>query len=264
MKNNPIPTITCPWWLLQLWLNLYVHKLVTQELGPLKFPSQTYREEDEAQMLDEEKFSRCTSFDEIALAISIDSSISQFFRLFYRGLPEDILTWFPYDECSDLEHPSSFKFDTAIIDNEAKKIMNCLLKPCLLFTEVRSGREKPPISYGFYNPSIAARQMGLGQLPPGLYINWNLGKLWMMGSNITELFNLNSTTQLWTLNLGHVFLFIPQLLPYGGKDGKIIYSGQLYQLFVLGALFVAGPLIRRVIFHWGCVSSFFHAKKSCA
>jgi hypothetical protein len=35
--------------------------------------------------------------------------------------------------------------------------------------EAIHGREKPPISYEFYNPSISARQMGFGQLPPCLF-----------------------------------------------------------------------------------------------
>jgi len=44
-----------------------------------------------------------------------------------------------------------------------------MIKSYLLPTEVRHGREKPPICYEFYNPSISARQMGFGQLPPCLF-----------------------------------------------------------------------------------------------
>jgi len=39
----------------------------------------------------------------------------------------------------------------------------------LLPVEIRHGREKPPTSYEFFYPSIVARQMGFGQLPPALF-----------------------------------------------------------------------------------------------
>jgi hypothetical protein len=44
-----------------------------------------------------------------------------------------------------------------------------MIKPYLLPTEVRHDREKPLICYEFYNPSISARQMGFGQLPPCVF-----------------------------------------------------------------------------------------------
>jgi hypothetical protein len=43
------------------------------------------------------------------------------------------------------------------------------MKPGLLPVEFWHGREKPPTSYEFYNPSIAARQLGFGQLLPRLF-----------------------------------------------------------------------------------------------
>jgi len=39
----------------------------------------------------------------------------------------------------------------------------------LLHVEFKHGREKPPTSYEFYNSSIAARELGFGQLPRGLF-----------------------------------------------------------------------------------------------
>jgi len=44
MENKTVPTITGPWWLLQLWFNLHLHKLVTPKLINLSFPSE-YPEE---------------------------------------------------------------------------------------------------------------------------------------------------------------------------------------------------------------------------
>jgi len=47
MQNETVPTLTGSWWLLQLWLNLHLHKLVTPELINLSFPSLEYPEEQE-------------------------------------------------------------------------------------------------------------------------------------------------------------------------------------------------------------------------
>jgi hypothetical protein len=44
-----------------------------------------------------------------------------------------------------------------------------LVRPSLLLVEVRHGREKSPTSYEFFCPSIVARQMSFGQLPPALF-----------------------------------------------------------------------------------------------
>jgi hypothetical protein len=47
MENKTIPTITGPWCLLHLWLNLHLHKLVAPELVNLSFPSKYPEEQEE-------------------------------------------------------------------------------------------------------------------------------------------------------------------------------------------------------------------------
>jgi hypothetical protein len=47
MKDETVTIITGPWWLLQLWLNLNMQKIMTQDLRSLKFPSLTFLEEQE-------------------------------------------------------------------------------------------------------------------------------------------------------------------------------------------------------------------------
>ena len=44
MKSEVVPTITGPWWLLQLWLNLHLHKLIVPNLINVSFPSLEYPE----------------------------------------------------------------------------------------------------------------------------------------------------------------------------------------------------------------------------
>ena len=45
LKNEPVHTISGPWWLIQMWLNLYMHKIVRPDLRSLSFPSSNFDEE---------------------------------------------------------------------------------------------------------------------------------------------------------------------------------------------------------------------------
>ena len=45
MKNEPVHTISGPWWLIQLWLNLYMHQIVRPDLRNLNFPSSNFAED---------------------------------------------------------------------------------------------------------------------------------------------------------------------------------------------------------------------------
>jgi hypothetical protein len=64
---------------------------VVRDLRSLKFPSLNFKEEDEGHLSESNKTRRCMSFGEAASAITITSSVGHFFKLFYKGLPEDIL-----------------------------------------------------------------------------------------------------------------------------------------------------------------------------
>ena len=67
-------------------------------------------------MDEEDKFHQCQSFGEAALAISIGWSIDQFFKGFYKGLPNEVLTWFVYPEIAKFKLPISFRFEIACSD----------------------------------------------------------------------------------------------------------------------------------------------------
>jgi hypothetical protein len=169
MQNETIPTIIGPWWLLLLWLNLHLHKLVALELMNLSFPSLEYLEDQEEQLPRSEKFHRCMSFGEAASVITIDRSTTDFFKLFYRNSPEAALEWFVYSNIPKFELPASFRFQTIYSDPEEFKILSHQVRPNLLPVEVTHRREKPPTSYEFFCPLIVAKQMGFGKLPPALF-----------------------------------------------------------------------------------------------
>ena len=89
---------------------------------------------------------------------------------FYRGLFDELLNLFSYLEIIEFELPISFRFETACSDEPSTAIFQYIVKLGLLPIEFRRGREKLLTSYEFYNPSIAARQLGFGQLPPRVFL----------------------------------------------------------------------------------------------
>jgi len=56
------------------------------------------------------------SFGEAASAITILALLAIFFKLFYKGLPEDILEWFIYSDIPEFEQPFSFRFQSEYND----------------------------------------------------------------------------------------------------------------------------------------------------
>jgi hypothetical protein len=109
------------------------------------------------------------SFGEATSSITIHISITDFFKLFYKGLPQTTLELFVYHDILEFELPPSFRFQNIYSYAEEFKILSHLIRPSLLPVEIRHGREKPPTSYEFYYPSVVARQMGFDQLPLALY-----------------------------------------------------------------------------------------------
>jgi hypothetical protein len=85
---------------------------------------------------------------------------------FYKGLSDEILIWFVYLEIAEFEFPISFRFETTCSNEPSIAIFQRIVKLGLLPVEFRHGREKPPMSFEFYNHSIAAHQLGFRQLPP--------------------------------------------------------------------------------------------------
>ena len=91
--------------------------------------------------------------------------ITDFFKSFYNGFPETSTIWFAYqDEKVMYENHFKFLFDSWKTDEEATKIMEEIISPRVL--PVNFTTSKDIHSYEFYNPSVAARQLGFGQVPP--------------------------------------------------------------------------------------------------
>ena len=60
-----------------------------------------------------------------------------------------------------------FQLDSWKTDEEAAKIMKEIISPRILPINFTAGKDAP--GYEFYNPSVAGRQLGFGQVPPFLF-----------------------------------------------------------------------------------------------
>lgn len=163
--DQPISNLRGPWWFIQLWLNMYMHKTMGIRLSELSFPSEEFDEEEDPITR------RCTSFGEAAIMIANDSNVfskTDFFKCFYNGFTEDSTIWFAYhDDKREYENPFKFNLDSWKNDEEATNIMREAISPRILPANFTSG--KSAIGYEFCYPSVVARQLGFIQVPPLFY-----------------------------------------------------------------------------------------------
>ena len=156
-QGGEISCVNGPWWLIQMWLQLYMHQITPVSLFNLSFPSVNYAEGSTA------KVKACQTYGEAAASISIDIDIGHLFKLFFKGFGN--VLWFPYRENEDLTLPCKFSYEIGCSGQESTEIFNSFIKPCTLPAEFHHGRLVQS-TYEFYYPNMVARQLGCGQLPP--------------------------------------------------------------------------------------------------
>ncbi len=92
------------------------------------------------------------------------------FCSFYEGFQKDARVWFPYEDSVHLDLPSDFRFED--INHEryqkSREVFLAVISPCILPVSIHQGRNIQ-VSYEFYHPMSSARQLGMGQLPIGLF-----------------------------------------------------------------------------------------------
>nr|AAK52154.1 hypothetical protein [Oryza sativa Japonica Group] len=163
-----------PWWLLQSWLNLMVMKVVNRpSVTEAEFPRLEPIVEDDGE---ERTHRRCMSYGEYASTPTNAGAklsaelLKDWFCSFYEGFQKDARVWFPYEDSANLDLPSDFRFED--INHEryqkAKEVLSTAISPCILPVGIHQGRNIK-VSYEFYHPMSSARQLGLGQLPIGLF-----------------------------------------------------------------------------------------------
>ena len=79
LKNEAVYTINGPWWLIQMWLNLYMHKIVKLNLQNLSFSSSNFDEEYRGK---DGRTRQCMNYGEAASAITIATDVGHLFKKF--------------------------------------------------------------------------------------------------------------------------------------------------------------------------------------
>nr|BAC92385.1 aminotransferase-like protein [Oryza sativa Japonica Group]BAC92552.1 aminotransferase-like protein [Oryza sativa Japonica Group] len=163
-----------PWWLLQSWLNLMVMKVVNRpSVTEAEFPRLELIIEDDGE---EHTHRRCMSYEEYASTPADAGAklsaelLKVWFCSFYEGFQKDARVWFPYEDSVHLDLPSDFRFED--INHEkfqkSREVFSAAISPCILPVSVHQ-RRNIQVSYEFYHPMSSARQLGMGQLPIGLF-----------------------------------------------------------------------------------------------
>ena len=166
-RNESVKNVQGPWWLVQLWLNVYFMKLI--RLPKLtEFRCKRIGEAVPGAEVDDGQ-RRCTSFGEAMASISgVANSADQladWFESFYQGLPADKFLWFPYAQEHEFEHPFKLDLEAPFANDISKTMYKAIISPSILPIGISSARGNH-ISYEFYHPVLSARQLGLAQLPP--------------------------------------------------------------------------------------------------
>ena len=88
-----------------------------------------------------------------------------FFKCFYNGFSENSTIWFAYhDNDANYENPFKLQLNSWKDDEYATNSMKEIISPIILPANFTSGKDAP--TFELYYPSVKARQLGFGQMPP--------------------------------------------------------------------------------------------------
>jgi hypothetical protein len=91
------------------------------------------------------------------------------FKVFYRGLDNPI--FFPYATSDSFENPITFRLDSFADDDRTGHLYSIMIRPCFLPVGMSTSNRIIKLGYESYQPVIAARPLGLGQVPPHFFLH---------------------------------------------------------------------------------------------
>jgi hypothetical protein len=94
---------------------------------------------------------------------------SSWFRIFYRGLDNPI--FLPYTDSEIFENPITFRLADFADDDSTRHLYSTMIRPCFLPVGMSTSNRIIKPGYEFYQPVVAARQFGLGQVPPHFFLH---------------------------------------------------------------------------------------------
>jgi hypothetical protein len=146
-----------------LWAHLYFQSYIPNfpVLTDNSFPDQTGRR------------IRCTSYGQALYSIpssklNLKDTLG-WFRIFYRGLDNPL--FFPYTTSNSFENPITFRLDSFVDDDSTQHLYSIMICPRSLPVSMSTSNKIIKLGYESYQPVIAARQLGLRQVPPHFFLH---------------------------------------------------------------------------------------------
>ena len=168
LLGQPIGNLGGPWWFINMWLSLHMHKRLEFDLFAQRFPRDIAKDYE----LDEEEPATRPplNFGEAAIVLpgtgGNADQVSRFFQILYESLTRDQQAWMPYED-PDTRFPLVFHpFNDAL--NKDHDVMMAIITPRAIPVNFFGGGKASVHTYEFYNPSALARQLAFGQLPIAL------------------------------------------------------------------------------------------------
>jgi hypothetical protein len=159
---------------------------------------------------------------------------SRWFRIFYKGLDNPI--FLPYAESEIFESLASFRFADFANDIDTRSLYSIMIRPCLLPVGMSTSNRIIKPGYKFYQLVVAARQFGLGQVPPHFLLHH-------LTSNRVDLPDAITTQRCYSL-FSDLFIPLPVDLAFissavGFEDWWLMWKTHVFQRAL-------GPMLQQV------------------
>jgi hypothetical protein len=116
---------------------------------------------------------RCTSYGQALYSLPgsklTPKEASKWFSILFQGLDNPI--FFPYKESENFENPVSFRLDSFADDTSTRQLYSTMIRPCFLPVGMSTSNRIIKPGYEPYQPVVAARQFGLGQVSPHFFLH---------------------------------------------------------------------------------------------
>jgi hypothetical protein len=94
---------------------------------------------------------------------------SGWFKVFYQGFDSSL--FFPYAASENFENLITFRLDNFADDDNTQHLYSIMIHPCFLPVGMSTSNRIIKPDYESYQPVIATRQFGLGQVPPHFFLH---------------------------------------------------------------------------------------------
>jgi len=162
LLGQPIGNLGGPWWFINMWLSVHMHKRLGFDLFAQRFPRDIAEDHE---LADEESATRPPlNYGEASMILpgtgGNEEQVSRFFQTLYEGLSKDQRAWMPYEDL-ETRFPLIFHtFDDAL--NKYHDLMMAIITPmAILVNTFGSGKNSNP-TYEFCNPSAPSHQLAFG------------------------------------------------------------------------------------------------------